>query len=433
MTNYSYLKYATIAFLVASLLIFFNNCSKYKYTAIDEDEKSKTLSQTPVFSEPVTTPPVVTTPPTQIPVKFLCSNRRTEERGTNFIMSADKISVEIIQYEVVHKNPSQKMSSLKEISHCTEDSSNLAKEIKETKRITLNKCSPEGEFIQYNSSKKAISGFGSLKNKKNTLTIGNKYYTVIVYANNGTILNIDGTKKGKSKKAKQSGHYVEILFDINLGSNATNLAKYSTTKENQEECDRRASPLFVDLRNQYEKDGFFKLTAPWHGIEFDIMGENAEPVAHTPYKISWFTSSSMAFITLPNAEGRVLGVDQLFGDNTKGPDEQFAANGYDALAKFDENDDNLITFEDPVFEKLRIWQDHNLNGRAESNELKTLDELGLMAIDLNYDSSFKEIDSYGNAIKYKSVAKTKDGEYKLVFDIWFELNLDKAKSRSHEY
>jgi len=185
-------------------------------------------------------------------------------------------------------------------------------------------------------------------------------------------------------------------------------------------CDIKSSPLFIDMRNLFAETGSFNLSSPADGVWFDIMGENAEPVAHTPYRISWFQNRGFAFITLPNAAGEVKGINELFGDNTRGPDGRFAANGYLALAKYDDGD-GRITAKDAVFAKLRLWFDVNQNGRADAGELMTLQRAGITMIDLDYDASFKEVDRYGNEVKYKSVALTRHGDFRLVFDVWFDL------------
>lgn len=49
----------------------------------------------------------------------------------------------------------------------------------------------------------------------------------------------------------------------------------------------------------------------------------------------FFPNQDYALLTLPDSQGRIAGIDQLFGDNTFGPDGAFAANGYAALAKYD--------------------------------------------------------------------------------------------------
>jgi mRNA-degrading endonuclease RelE of RelBE toxin-antitoxin system len=43
----------------------------------------------------------------------------------------------------------------------------------------------------------------------------------------------------------------------------------------------------------------------------------------------------------------------------------------------------------------------------------------LSDIDLQYDPTFSEVDSYGNETKLKSVVRFKNGDYRLIFDLWF--------------
>jgi hypothetical protein len=125
-------------------------------------------------------------------------------------------------------------------------------------------------------------------------------------------------------------------------------------------------------------------------------------------------------LALPDAEGKVRGIDQLFGNNTKGPEGKFAENDYDALAKHDANGDQVIDANDRTYGQLRVWQDPNLDGVADSRELQSLSAIGLKSIDLRHDDRFYERDQYGNEVKYKLAAKTYAGEMKLVFDVSFE-------------
>ncbi len=123
---------------------------------------------------------------------------------------------------------------------------------------------------------------------------------------------------------------------------------------------------------------------------FDALGETAVP-AYTPVRVSWVTDDVFAFITLPDANGNVNGVNQLFGDRTRGPDSTFAFNGYDALSKWDGRPvagstmagslpDGVIDGHDPVFAKLRLWIDKNRDGRSAPAELYPLSEFKIKVV-----------------------------------------------------
>lgn len=235
---------------------------------------------------------------------------------------------------------------------------------------------------------------------------------------------------------------VEVLFADNPTRNDVQL---NLSDETYELCDKLASPLFIDMRDVDYRDVGFQLTSQADGILFDILGENADPVAHTKKQISWFSNSAMAFIVMPDFNGNVMGINEMFGDNTKGPDGKFADNGFAALAKFDglplpdrintdlsttfapfwyrieRVPDGVININDDVYHFLRLWSDHNKDGIATNDELISFAEAGIESIDLDYDPNFREVDEYGNQVKYKSAAETRRGGLRLVFDVWFKL------------
>ncbi|MEO7660110.1 MAG: hypothetical protein ABIV48_10895, partial [Pyrinomonadaceae bacterium] len=106
---------------------------------------------------------------------------------------------------------------------------------------------------------------------------------------------------------------------------------------------------------------------------------------------------------------------ELFGAVTEQPAAPAgeARNGFLALAVFDKlenggNGDDKITFQDSIFGSLRLWQDVNHNGVSESSELKTLNQLGLVEIDLKYKES-KRTDGHGNRFKYRAMVKDAQG------------------------
>ena len=201
-----------------------------------------------------------------------------------------------------------------------------------------------------------------------------------------------------------------------------------------EQCEVTASPLLAQISRPGRVPRPIELTAPLSGILFDILGANSFPVAHAAKRISWFTRESAIgnfYLVLPDGQGRVNGIDEMFGNNTRGPDGQFAANGYEALRKWDGRKDNglydaglrdgNITRLDPVFSRLRLWEDLDADGIASLSELHSLDEFGVISVNLNYDASYREQDQYGNEINLKSFLFTSDGRSHVVYDIWFRI------------
>ncbi len=185
-----------------------------------------------------------------------------------------------------------------------------------------------------------------------------------------------------------------------------------------------SSPLVIDMRKEItKKTKGISLTSQIDGIFFNIMGLNATPEPDSKKHISWFHNPErFMLLSLPDSDGQVKGINELFGNNTKGPDGQFPENGYLALEKYDLNHDRIINKSDTVFSKLRLWGDLNKNGVSESNELFTLDEVGLVSIDLQFDSNYSEEDQYKNKTTMRSVVLFKNGAMRLIFDLWFKHN-----------
>lgn len=183
------------------------------------------------------------------------------------------------------------------------------------------------------------------------------------------------------------------------------------------QCDTAGTidPLLIQLKTSTPQP--IILTAPDEGVMFDLLGRRLN---HKKVQTSWFAGSKTEnyFLALPNKKGEVLGVDQLFGDATLGPDGKYAKQGFAALAKYDDSGDKIISEDDEVFSKLRLWKDDNLDGIAQDSELHTLDSKGVLAIDLRFDRRYQEIDGHGNITKYKSVVLMNDGQYGLVYDLY---------------
>ena len=195
-------------------------------------------------------------------------------------------------------------------------------------------------------------------------------------------------------------------------------------------CDSRGSPLVIDTASASNDPEPIELSKPLDGIMFDILGLNSFPSPNQPKRVSWVLNPQRyQFLVLPTKEGDVLSVDQMFGNNTQGPDGKFSENGFTALAKFDGKDingdrqlqepDGKIDAHDAIFSQLALWADLNRDGIAQPGELTKLRDAGITEIDLGYDPNYEETDRYGNQTKLKSVVKFEDGRVRLVFDLWF--------------
>ena len=159
------------------------------------------------------------------------------------------------------------------------------------------------------------------------------------------------------------------------------------------------SPIVIDIAG----DGI-ALTNPSDGVDFDLNGNG------TRDRLGWTRAGSDdAWLALDrDGNGSIDRGAELFGDFTAQPASS-NKNGFLALAEFDNNRDGVIDSRDSVFENLRLWQDRNHNGISELDELHTLLELNVKALELDFKES-KRVDEFGNEFKYRAKVKdTRDG------------------------
>jgi hypothetical protein len=168
---------------------------------------------------------------------------------------------------------------------------------------------------------------------------------------------------------------------------------------NDEECECACtndgtcggSPIIVDVAG----DGFH-LTDGHDGVLFDLRANGQ------PEKWSWTApGSDDAWLALDrDGDGSITSGAELFGNHTDQP-ASAQPNGYLALGVFDENADGRIDASDPVFSRLRLWQDLSHDGVSQPGELHPLAEFGATSLSLDYHTSAR-VDDHGNVFRYRS-------------------------------
>lgn len=140
----------------------------------------------------------------------------------------------------------------------------------------------------------------------------------------------------------------------------------------------RRAPLTLDL------DGDGIETVPPNAtnpILFDHDGDGVKSGT------GWIKPDDGFLVLDRNGNGTIDDGTELFGDSTPiyggdGTVTGKAADGFDALAQQDTNGDGVVNSSDAHFADLRVWQDLNQDGISQANELKTLEELGIVGINV---------------------------------------------------
>ncbi len=178
--------------------------------------------------------------------------------------------------------------------------------------------------------------------------------------------------------------------------------------------DAWCSPIVINFEN-----GGYRLTGKDSPVRFDIRGDGH------PLLMGWTAAgANEAFLWLDrNHDHTVTSGAQLFGNFTPLRNGQFAKNGFEALAEFDDNHDGVIDNRDAVWPQLLLWRDLNHDGISQPDEITSLESSGVTAIDLHYHWNGRR-DTWGNAFRYESLFSIKDEQghsvhNRSVYDIFF--------------
>lgn len=172
------------------------------------------------------------------------------------------------------------------------------------------------------------------------------------------------------------------------------------------------SPIIINMGN-----GPYQLSGSNQPVSFDIDANG------TLNRISWTAAGApMAFLALDrNSNGTIDSGAELFGNHTPLPGG-VAANGFDALAQYDGNADDVIDAGDPIWSSLLLWTDLNHDGISQASELALLSASAVTAIGLDYHWTGRR-DQSGNSFRYESRVWIDSGRKhptpRPVYDIYF--------------
>lgn len=170
-------------------------------------------------------------------------------------------------------------------------------------------------------------------------------------------------------------------------------------------ADNYMTPLIIDLSG----DGVHTVGED-SNVSFDFDGTGNK------VNTGWSHPEDGFLVLDKNHDGLIDAGEELFGDNSRVHDNKLAADGFEALAYFDANQDKVIDLNDAVWKSLQVWQDKNTDGISQESELFSLDALGISSISLSA-KSLGTIDENSNIHHLTSVVQWASGKQTDIVDV----------------
>lgn len=114
---------------------------------------------------------------------------------------------------------------------------------------------------------------------------------------------------------------------------------------------------------------------------FDITGDGLRE------QTGWIKDVDAILVYDKNKDGKIGGIKEACGDGN--------ISGFEFLkTSIDSNKDHKLNEKDPLFKELQLWYDHNQNGKADKDELQSLESAGIVTINLNEKEVFSKQDGH---------------------------------------
>ncbi|EPJ49069.1 MAG: hypothetical protein OFPII_03200 [Osedax symbiont Rs1] len=216
----------------------------------------------------------------------------------------------------------------------------------------------------------------------------------------------------KAKSLDADGNEIAAQYYIHVDAQivdvAGNQSSFSSalkiTIETTDKNDQTRDPLILDL----DGDGIHTVSIN-DGVTFDHDGDGVKENS------GWVSATDGLLVRDINNDGFITSGKELFGDQTAiNSSSSQAADGYEALAALDSNHDNVINSLDDKFSELKVWIDADQDGITDSGELKSLADLGITELSLDYQKV--SVDEFGNEV-IKQSSFVQNNETKTLSDV----------------
>ncbi|AMO97150.1 hypothetical protein CFter6_4560 [Collimonas fungivorans] len=254
-------------------------------------------------------------------------------------------------------------------------------------------------------------------NSKGDIGIADGLYTVTAVGRGepGCTVVLNYGASTLSTTVKADGSWQIIDYNRNGGSNLYTVTQIDRAGNvgTASAVPTRGSPLALDLGD----NGFETTSFVASGVQFDHNGDGVKT------STGWLNGSDAWLALDRDGNGKIDSGRELFGDNTLKSDGTLAVDGYDALRDQDSNGDGKFDANDAAWGDVRVWRDLNQDGISEADEMMTLDDAGIVSINLNPTGEWVDLGN-GNQMQGEAQFTRADGSTGNMTDLWMGLGAD---------
>jgi hypothetical protein len=164
-------------------------------------------------------------------------------------------------------------------------------------------------------------------------------------------------------------------------------------------------PLVLDL----DGDGVELTTLSEQVVRFDLDMDGFREAT------GWVKSDDGLLVYDRNGDGFINDLSELFGTQVT------TDSGFKRLQPLDTNGDGWVSAADTNFAALQVWRDLDQDGMSDSNELFSLNQLGIARINTNYNTIATPVPGQNTIVDTSTYERT-DGTQRQIVDVWLALD-----------